>query len=60
MDHLSPLDPEVIAILVEYVCNLYGMKNERDVNDARTQLFKRLCGPSNLGKPLEKIKSTDP
>ena len=54
------IDPEVIAILEEYVCYLYGMENERDVNDARTELFKRLCGPGDLGKPLEKIKSTDP
>ena len=36
------------------------MKNERDVNDARTHLFKELYGPGDLDKPLEKIKSAEP
>ena len=54
------INQEVVTILEEFVCSMYGMKNERDVNDARTCTFKKLYGPGDLDKPLEKIKSADP
>lgn len=54
------IDPEVVTILEEYVCTMYGIKNERDVNEARTYLFKKLYGPGDSDKPLEKLKSADP
>ena len=54
------IDREVATILEEYVCSMYGIKNERDVNEVRTRLFKKVYGPGNLNKPLEKIKSADP
>ena len=54
------INPEVVTILEEFVCSMYGMKNERDVNDARTHLFKKLDEPGDLDKPLEKIKSAVP
>ena len=54
------INQEVVIILEEFVCSMYGMKNERDVNDTRTHTFKKLCGPGDLDKPLEKIRSANP
>ncbi len=54
------IDQEVVTILEEHVCTMYGVKNEREVNGARTYLFKKLYGPGDSDKPLEKIKSVDP
>ena len=54
------VDQEVLSLLEEYVCSMYGVKKEKDVNAARTYLFKKLYCPGDLDKPLEKLKSADP
>ena len=51
---------EVGAIIEEYVCAMYGVRNVTDVNEARYHLFRKLYAPTKPDQPLEKIKSSDP
>jgi len=51
---------EVGAIIEEYVCAMYGVRNVTDVNEARYHLFRQLYAPTKPDQPLEKIKSSDP
>lgn len=54
------VEPEVLAIIEDYVCSMHGVHGETDVNITRFRLFKKLYAPKNLHCPLGKIKSTDP
>ncbi len=54
------LDPDVTAVVEEYVCAVYGVRNLGSVNEARLHLFNKMYAPKRESYPLDKIKTTDP
>ena len=54
------VESKVSAVLEEFVCDLYGVHNETNVNNARFIIFKTLYSPQKVESPMNKIKSSDP
>ena len=54
------LDPDVTAVVEEYVCAIYGVGNIGSVNDDRVKLFNKIYAPRSESHPLKMIKTTDP
>ena len=54
------LDPDVAAVVEEYVCAVYGVQHLRSVNEARHYKFNKMYAPKKESCPLDKIKTTDP
>lgn len=47
-------------IVEAFVCELYGKKAFKAVNEARFAIFREKYAPTNEGEPLEKLKGADP
>lgn len=54
------VDPDVSAVIEEYICAVYGMPKVVRVNEARLYLFRKLYAPKKNTNPLDKIKTSDP
>jgi len=54
------IDPDVTALVEEYLCVVYGVRNLTSVNEARLHLFRKSYAPKKEKDPLDKINAADP
>ena len=54
------VDKDVATTIEGYVCEMYGLRNFSDVNEARLYLFRKIYAPKKDSNSLHKIKSSDP
>ena len=54
------IDDDVVSTIEKYVCAMYGVRNVKEVNEARFHVFRKLYAPSNSDQPLDKVKSSYP
>ena len=54
------VQPMVSTVLEEFVCVIYGIPNETNVNNARFSIFINIYSTQNKEAPMNRIKSTDP
>ena len=55
-----PLTSDVIEIIEEYTCHLYGYTKQADIHEVIKTHFESKTKPKPSKKPLEYIKSTEP
>ena len=60
LGNTDKVDLDVAAVLEEFVCCLYGLKDVSHVNDGRLYLFKKLYAPEKQDDLLGKLNLSDP
>ena len=55
----SPPTEEDKRKLMDFTANIYGAKGDIPLNKLRYRVFEKAFGPSDSGKPLQKLKGVD-
>ena len=55
-----PLTSDVIEIIEDYTCHLYGYRKQADIHEVIKTHFETKAKPKPSKKPLECIKSIEP